>query len=112
MDTTPTGEMLAALAMHNNPEGGLMGIKPTVDVEQAERFLRTQAPGDEFLQFIRALVETGALREGGWERYSAFVYFLEKPWKWAGEYAAWVEAGRPMDDSEPGWEQFWTGIET
>lgn len=34
-------------------------------------------------------------------------HFLEKPWKWQGEYDRWVSLGRPMP-SDPGeaWDTF------
>lgn len=36
--------------------------------------------------------------------------FLEKPWKWAREYRAWVELDRPNDD-ERNWSRFVTALE-
>jgi hypothetical protein len=73
---------------------------------EAERLLTNNAPADEFLQFVRALVEADALTTDVRGDFSEVVYFLEKPWKWATEFVAWDEAGRPMDDSMPGWEAF------
>jgi len=71
------------------------------DETTAGHILQRHAPEDEFLQFIRALVAAGWLTE-----MDEVVYFLEKPWKYAGEFFAWDAAGRPMDDSEPGWSKF------
>jgi len=33
-------------------------------------------------------------------------YFLEKPYKWAREFAAWTAAGRPIERRDPGWDGF------
>lgn len=43
---------------------------------------------DNLVRFGEAL-EAGDLLELGWP------YFLEKPWKWADEYAAWSKLGYP-----------------
>ena len=75
-------------------------------VEQAEKFLRQQFLDDTFLQFIRALDEAGWLLGDVTNDLSPIIYLLEKPWKWTSEFLRWDAAGRPMDDSEPGWEQF------
>lgn len=82
-----------------------------MDSEQAGRILQAHAPADEFLQFIRALVEGDLLETDVRGDMGEFVYFLEKPWKWADAFVAWDAAGRPLDASEAGWEQFLAAVE-
>lgn len=50
--------------------------------------LAEQAPGDDFLRFVRALIE----RDGD---TLDVAYLLEKPWKWTSDYIAWTDAGEP-----------------
>ena len=76
-----------------------------MDAEAAGLILARYAPPDFFLQFIRALVEADAIDTG------EFVYFLEKPWKWADAFAAWDAFGRPLDHSMPGWDSFLLAVE-
>lgn len=76
-----------------------------INRDEAGRILQGFAPPDEFLQFIRALVEADVIDP------DEFVYFLEKPWKWADAFVAWNEAGRPLDDSESGWGKFNEAVE-
>lgn len=54
---------------------------------------------DECLSFARAMKELYA-SDFDW------LYFLEKPYKWARQFEVWVEHGRPADDSEPQWDHF------
>lgn len=77
-----------------------------MDEDRARVALATNAPGDEFVQFIRALVEAGKLPDTG-----ALLAFLEKPWHWATEFAAWDTNGRPLDHSEAGWDAWLEAIE-
>jgi hypothetical protein len=83
----------------------------TINRDEAGRILQGFAPPDEFLQFIRALDEADALEGDVTNDLSTVIYLLEKPWKYAGEFVAWNEAGRPMDDSESGWSRFVEAIE-
>lgn len=46
---------------------------------------------DELLAFARALV-AGVM----WSADELLAY-LEKPWKWTEEHAAWIAAGRPAE---------------
>lgn len=57
---------------------------------------------DNLLNFARSLQEADAF--GG--EISNVLDFFEKPWKQENEYVAWVEAGKPTDDSEDGWAKF------
>ncbi len=31
---------------------------------------------------------------------------FEKPWKWADAFETWEQNGKPMDFTDPGWEEF------
>lgn len=73
---------------------------------EAEVALRNSAIEDHTLQFIRALDSADVFPGAG-----ALIYFLEKPWKWAPEYAAWLASGKPMDYSEDGWDEFVAAVE-
>lgn len=83
-----------------------------MDTELAETILRTQARliNGDFLSFAQALETAGALPDG-----DAWMTFIEKPWKWADAYAAWVDNGHPMDDVDPkyvaGWRRFLDAID-
>ena len=83
----------------------------TITWDEAGQLLQRHAPADEFLQFIRALVEADLLETDVRGDFGEFIYFLEKPWKWAGAFVAWDTAGRPLDDSEQGWQAFTEAVE-
>lgn len=82
-----------------------------MDAEKAENFLRAQAISDDFLRFLHAVQEANGFFA---DEASNLLYALEKPWKYAGAYAAWVNAGKPseevnhLDDGQPDsdWESF------
>lgn len=86
-------------------KGGTME-KVHVSVDEAEEYLRRNAIGDEMLTFARALVEADAFAG----KEDNFLYFLEKPWKWARQLIAWHQAGRPLDASEAGWDLFYEAV--
>ena len=44
---------------------------------------------DEFTDFARALVAANAINA------ETLLDYMERPWRWAEEHAAWVAAGRP-----------------
>lgn len=81
---------------------------PPAELEAAERYLRSATLDDISLQFVRALAEADAFNGD----ISNVLYFLDKPWKWAKEYAVWGANGRPNDDSEPGWEAFQAAVDS
>lgn len=83
----------------------------TITEDKAREVLATQAPSDEFLQFARAMIDAGKFAAAETNELREFTYFLEKPWKWAAEFAAWDAAGRPQDGSEQGWEAFLVAVE-
>lgn len=59
---------------------------------EATGHLRRLYIGDDHLGFARAMDE---LQGQGFDVY----YYLEKPYKWAREYQAWVNAGFPRSGS-------------
>lgn len=80
---------------------------PTPDqIQQAEDQLRLRSINDELLAFARALDSAGQF-----QKVSEVIYFLEKPWKWAPEWAVWTTVGKPMDESEAGWEAFQESVD-
>lgn len=80
---------------------------PVADTDEAETYLRQHAIGDHMLMFARALAEADSFAG----KIENFLYFLEKPWKWAWEFGVWDQKGRPLDDSEPGWQAFLEAVE-
>lgn len=71
------------------------------------------ATRDNIAAFAKALHEadgfTGASHE---QDVQNLLYFLEKPHKWEPEYAIWLANGRPMDDSEDGWDAFLAAVDS
>jgi hypothetical protein len=55
---------------------------------------------DDLITFGVALEDAGF---GPWD--TGWPYFLEKPWKWVDEYAAWVNCGSPVNLAD-GWAAF------
>lgn len=55
---------------------------------------------DERLRFADVLIELDFL-----ETPRDAVYYMEKPWKYDGEYETWVGCGEPWHD-EQGWNFF------
>ena len=41
-----------------------------------------------------------------------WAYFLEKPWKWAGEYALWANLNYPQDGDGQSWDEFVNTLDT
>lgn len=64
--------------------------------------LETLRPAGELVSFGRALAAGDAAFD--------WPYFLDKPWKWEREYAAWVELDRPGPD-EAAWSTFEARVE-
>lgn len=69
--------------------------------EEARQLLAKQGMGEDQFAFLRALVEAGQLTTT-----PGILGFLEKPWHWGDEFLAWEQAGRPLDHSAPGWDEF------
>jgi hypothetical protein len=75
-----------------------------MNTTDAETELRLLNIPDDVLGFCRAMFEAEA--EG-----FDWLYFLEKPWKWAAEFAGWVSAGKPIDASHPNFDQWADSLE-
>ena len=54
--------------------------------------------------FIRAMEGAGLTGDEWW-------YMLDKPWKWHREYTEWIEAGEPVTEDDPGWDEFFDRVE-
>lgn len=76
------------------------------ELDRAEHNLRAQARAidGDFLRFACALRE--AVGPG-----FDWTYFLEKPWKWAPEWVAWVAECEPSDPTSDGWDGFAAVVE-
>lgn len=72
-------------------------------IENAERELARSAPTGHLIALGRAIAELDG--ELDWP------YFLEKPWKWAREYVAWCDHGRPDTGDGAAWEAFADAVE-
>lgn len=72
-----------------------------MNIEEARRELAALQPGARLLEFLAALESAGEVR-----LTSEISSFFEKPYNYAREYVAWMDAGRPMDYSEDGWDEF------
>jgi hypothetical protein len=71
-----------------------------------------EVPLGELATFAKALHEAGGFQgETAADDAGNVLYFFEKPHKWADEFAVWQTNGRPLDDSEPGWETFLAAVE-
>lgn len=82
-------------------------LDATMTDGEARYELLQAAPRNLLLDFANALQEADAF--GG--EIGNVLDFLEKPWKCAAEYAAWVDNGKPLDDSEPGWAEFLVAVQ-
>ena len=72
-------------------------------IENAERELARSGPTGHLIGLGRTLVELDG--ELDWP------YFLEKPWKYAREYLAWTDHGRPDTGDGLAWEAFADAVE-
>ena len=64
-----------------------------MDTELAELLVRGmgQRVPSKLIDFGKALADAY-----GWDN-DTWAYFLEKPWKWSSEYAAWASADYPQE---------------
>jgi hypothetical protein len=69
-------------------------------IAEAQAYLATITPADDFGTFAAILVAGD-----GFADPEAILDYIEKPWKWAPEYAEWVNAGRPSPD-DAAWDTF------
>jgi hypothetical protein len=76
-----------------------------MDRETAINELRMKRLDDDLLGFATAM-KAAQGDEFDW------LYFLDKPQKWAPEYAAWVDSGRPVRAEDgAAWEQWLAAME-
>lgn len=63
------------------------------------------APNAQLLEFARALYD-----EAEFSQIRHLLLFFEKPYNWHREYAAWVDAGKPVNAGDNGWAVFLEGL--
>jgi len=81
----------------------VLGMITAERVEAAEAELARNAPTGYLIGLGRALVELDG--ELDWP------YFLEKPYKWAREYVAWLDHDRPDTGDGAAWDSFADAVE-
>ncbi len=63
-------------------------------IEAARRELSAQSPSGMLLNFAGTLTDAGLLDSG------ELWYFLDKPYKWAGEWLLWLQHGEPAEGDD------------
>jgi hypothetical protein len=68
--------------------------------DQAQAHLMAMVPPDDYADFAAVLVEGGSLADP-----DDLLDYIRKPYKWAPEYVAWANRGKPGPDDEA-WDRF------